>query len=168
MRSSRRLRRFVDVRAGRLARRLVFVAVLASAPCARAFESTVDAPCKENPALVGPCFEVHGRVSAGCGTPGIRLWPVGTRRMLGVSDEGENLPQCVSDHLTSYTVVFGDFLVCPLSPDRPGVMRAACIESASNVVVQQHGVRGHELPPVIPKVRSCRLGKAAPARAVDR
>ena len=30
--------------------------------------------------------------------------------------------------------VFGDFEVCPLEPEKEGVMQAACIESAKNIV----------------------------------
>jgi hypothetical protein len=139
-------------------RHLIPVLVFGVAASAHGFQSTVDASCKGNRAVVGACFKVHGRVSAGNGTPGIRLWPVGTRRLLGVSDEGENLPQCVSAHLTTYTVVFGDFLVCPLAPDRPGVMRRACIESASHLVVHEYGSRDRKPAPIVPKIRSCRLG----------
>ena len=138
---------------------LAVVALLLGTPLSVAgFQSLVDSPCKGRPAVVGSCFSVHGRVSAGNGTPAIRLWPVGSHRLLGVSDEGENLPQCVSAHLSDTTVVFGDFLVCPFAPDRPGVMRPACIESASNLVVQEYR-RDREPAITIPKVRSCRLGE---------
>ena len=30
--------------------------------------------------------------------------------------------------------IFADFEICPLEPERPGVMQAACIESAKNIV----------------------------------
>jgi hypothetical protein len=30
----------------------------------------------------------------------------------------------------------GDFEVCPLEPERPGWMQAACIESAKNIFIQ--------------------------------
>lgn len=138
---------------------LTAIVLLLGAPLSAAgFESPVDSPCKGHPAVVGPCFTVHGRVSAGNGTPAIRLWPVGSHRLLGVSDEGENLPQCVSAHLSDATVVFGDFLICPFAPDRPGVMRSACIESVSNLVVQEYR-RDREPEVTIPKVRGCRLGE---------
>lgn len=44
----------------------------------------------------GRCFVVHGRLAIGNGTPSVRIWPVGTKRILGVNDaqndpEGEEL-----------------------------------------------------------------------------
>ena len=33
--------------------------------------------------------------------------------------------------------IFADFEVCPLAQERPGVMQAACIESAKNIVVER-------------------------------
>ena len=152
-------RKWTDMRVCEPKAYLISIVLLLAAPLLVAgFESPVDPPCRGHPAVVGPCFTVHGRVSAGNGTPAIRLWPVGSHRLLGVSDEGENLPQCVSAHLAENIVVFGDFLVCPFAPDRPGVMRSACIESASHLVVQEYR-RDQEPAVAIPKVRACRLGE---------
>jgi len=33
--------------------------------------------------------------------------------------------------------IFADFEVCPLEPERPGAMQAACIESAKSIVVEK-------------------------------
>jgi hypothetical protein len=33
--------------------------------------------------------------------------------------------------------IFADFEVCPLEPERPHAMQAACIESAKNIVVEK-------------------------------
>jgi len=33
--------------------------------------------------------------------------------------------------------VYADFEVCPLEPEKPGAMQAACIESAKNIVVEK-------------------------------
>jgi hypothetical protein len=34
-------------------------------------------------------------------------------------------------------IAFADFEVCPLEPEVPGAMQAACIESAKNIVVKR-------------------------------
>ncbi len=63
-------------------------------------------PCKEHPALVGPCFTVHGRLATWNGNPTFRISRLGTNRILGVSDqrffrEGyENLPTDSSPPMT--------------------------------------------------------------------
>jgi hypothetical protein len=33
--------------------------------------------------------------------------------------------------------IYADFEVCPLEPEKPGVMQAACIESAKNIFVEK-------------------------------
>jgi len=33
--------------------------------------------------------------------------------------------------------IFANFEVCPLEPEKPGAMQAACIESAKNIVVEK-------------------------------
>src|SRR5499427_6788103 len=42
--------------------------------------------CRARTDLVGKCFPVHGRLSVYNGTPSIRLWPIGSKRLLGVID----------------------------------------------------------------------------------
>ena len=96
--------------------------------------------CKTNPSLSGPCFKVHGRLTSYNGTPGLRLWPIGSKRLLGVigADEDESLlphPIKYAD-LVDGTSVYGDFEVCPFEDEKPGVMRPVCIESVSNFVVK--------------------------------
>ncbi len=67
------------------------------------------------------------------------LWPVGTKRMLGVTsgprlddaDDPIRPPNLKFDH--SYKPIYGDFEVCPLTPERKGEMQSVCIESASKL-----------------------------------
>jgi hypothetical protein len=33
--------------------------------------------------------------------------------------------------------IYADFEVCPLEPEKPGVMQAACIESAKDIDIEQ-------------------------------
>ncbi len=42
--------------------------------------------CKSDPDIVGVCFTVHGRLSAWNGAPTMRIWRIGTKRILGVHD----------------------------------------------------------------------------------
>lgn len=101
-------------------------------------------PCRAQPALVGRCFRVRGRLSLYNGTPTIRLWRAGTRRMLGVSSsyaqEGySSIPPELEKRLDWETEVWGDFLVCPFTRQRPKEMQMICIEEARDVVVRKRG-----------------------------
>ncbi len=98
--------------------------------------------CKGNPKIVGACYSVHGRLSQGADTIRLRLWPVGSKRMLGVTggptlDDAEapiwpqNLKFTSGDE-----DIYGDFEVCPFTQERKGAMQFVCIESASHVVTK--------------------------------
>lgn len=96
-------------------------------------------PCREQPALVGRCFAVRGRLSLYNGAPTIRLWRAGTKRVLGVSAsyarEGYlSVPEELEARLTWETELWGEYLVCPFTRRRPGEMQMVCIEGAKNVV----------------------------------
>ena len=101
--------------------------------------------CREHPQLIGKCFRVHGRLSTYNGNPAVRLWRVGTRRVLGVSDqrfslpEYRNLPEGLTNQLNGENEIIGDFLVCPFTPAKPREMQLVCIESAKNFVVKKRG-----------------------------
>lgn len=80
---------------------------------------------------------------------------MGTRRLLGVPDgpEGDelaSLPANVRDALGSdpfQTRVFADFLVCPLTPDRPGWMRMVQVRSARITAVSNLPASAEGAPP---------------------
>jgi hypothetical protein len=90
----------------------------------------------------GDCFWVEGRLTVGNGTPQVRIWPKGTRRLLGVvtgawSAEGEDLlPPNVESFLSTGRTdrVWGHFRVCPLEADRPGRMRSVRVVQARRLV----------------------------------
>jgi hypothetical protein len=93
-------------------------------------------------AQAADCFQVRGRLAIWNGAPAVRIWPVGTRRMLGVHTqagerEGEGLmPAAVAKLIEAtpdQTVVYGNYLVCPLTPDRPGHMRIVYIAAATRL-----------------------------------
>ena len=104
---------------------------------------TKDKSCRAHPQLSGRCFTVRGRLSTYNGAPALRIWRVGTRRMLGVSEQRfsvagyRNVPPEIESQLDQDVAIFGDFLVCPFTPSRPGEMQLVCIESGKNLVVRK-------------------------------
>jgi len=94
--------------------------------------------CADNPNLVGSCFQVHGRIFAANGAPGLRVWPVGTKRILGVAGESEGFPNCLLPHIGFSKRVYADLIACPFTADKPARMRMVCIESAWNMVVEDY------------------------------
>jgi hypothetical protein len=125
--------------------RLVSIFVLMGLACiadVRAEQEPCVKSCREHPMLSGPCFRIKGRMSLYNGTPTFRIWPIGTKRILGVSegrfrlDGYENLPKDLKNQMSWDNEMFGDLLVCPFTNDRPGVMRLICVESAENVSIK--------------------------------
>jgi hypothetical protein len=99
--------------------------------------------CKGNPKVVAACYSVHGRLSQGADTVGLWLWPVGTKRFLGVT-AGPSLDDADDPIWPSnlrfdadVEAIYGDFEVCPFTPERKGAMQLVCIESATRVVVKR-------------------------------
>lgn len=98
-------------------------------------------PCHEHAKLNGPCYTVRGRMSYWNGNPTVRIWVVGTKRIIGVSESHENpaycsLPDEILEKLSWETDLFADFVVCPYTRDEPGIMRLVCVDSAKNMVVR--------------------------------
>ena len=73
----------------------------------------------------------------------MRIWKVGTSRILGVSEqrfavEGyRNVPEEISEKIDQDKVLIGDFLVCPFTRPRKNEMQLVCIEKVSNLVVRK-------------------------------
>ena len=102
-----------------------------------------DKSCREHPQLVGSCFKIHGRLSVYNGAPALRIWKIGTRRIIGVSDQRfaiagyRNVPEEVQAKIDQDKVLFGDYLVCPFTRPRNNEMQLVCIEKATNLVVKK-------------------------------
>jgi len=104
--------------------------------------------CRSRPDVVGKCFNVHGRLSVYNGTPSIRLWPIGTKRLLGIIDPNDAsnapgeaiLPVDIKSKLDWNKNVFGDFTVCPLTPAQLGRMQTVCIASGKNLIVRERNL----------------------------
>src|SRR5271165_4119311 len=80
--------------------------------------------CKSNPHVIAACYTVHGRLKLGADTVRLWLWPVGTKRFLGVTG-GPVLDDAIAPiypaniRFDSNTeAIFGDFEVCPFTPER--------------------------------------------------
>ena len=77
------------------------------------------------------------------GAPALRIWRVGTRRVLGVSEQKfsvagyRNIPKEIEEQINQDVEIFGDFLVCPFTRSRPGEMQLVCIDEARNLVVRK-------------------------------
>ena len=102
--------------------------------CSIALGATPEPECScanSNP-VVGPAFTVRGRLSCWNGAPTLRIWIVGTNRILGVRGTSK-VPDNVEPGNFD-TEVWGDFVVYPLTKERPGVMQFVCIETGSNLV----------------------------------
>ena len=103
-----------------------------------------DKPCSANPMITGSSFVVHGRLSRYNGSPTLRIWIIGTHRLLGVSGgrfykKGyRNLPQAMEEKLDWDNALYGDFLIFPFTKSQAKVMQLVCIESVKNLVVQKH------------------------------
>jgi hypothetical protein len=99
--------------------------------------------CARQPALVGPCFTVHGRLSLYNGSPSARIWQIGSNRILGVTESRCVEPECpqMPDELRKMLNweegIFADFLVCPFTESKPEHMQFVCIESARNLHVRK-------------------------------
>jgi len=52
-------------------------------------------------------------------------------------DNTDTLPRNVDAALSPDTDLFGDFVVCPFTPDTPGEMRMVCVDSAKNLKVRE-------------------------------
>lgn len=125
-------------------RAFALAATMGSAPPAIAAESLND--CAVSSLLAGPCTTFHGRLTLCTGIPNARIWVIGTKRILGVTDTNGNpagealLPAWIDDKLTSVPpcsrAAFGDFTVCPLTADRAGAMQKVCVVEAARIRFQ--------------------------------
>lgn len=121
-------------------------------------------PCK-TPGNALLCYWIYGRLGVYNGNPSERIWKIGTRRILGVfngplhfpprENDGFENPELPTNLETAYDaayrrwkqskedvpydfpLIFGDFEVCPLEPEKKGEMQAVCIESAKNILAQK-------------------------------
>lgn len=130
------------------------VVVVCVAAMASAIAADDSFKCKARNDLVGSCWKVHGRLRVGNGNPATRIWPIGTKRLLGVQDEdfGNDEESAEPAEIRKYgftAQIFADFIVCPLTKEKPGEMQIVCISGAKNIHVEKWLDRNlNEIKPV--------------------
>jgi hypothetical protein len=86
-----------------------------------------------------PCFKHHGRLMGGLNGITTRLWLTGTNRVLAV-DGGVDLPGDANKYFDpttpDFSVIYGDFEICPVEPDVPGAARRVEVTGVEKLVVQ--------------------------------
>jgi hypothetical protein len=102
-----------------------------------------------SPAQAGEsgCRTVYGRMSLANGNPSVRIWVVGTDRVLGVVQQDESfgdLPENIrhvwaahGDDAMWSSYLFGDFNVCPVTKSKPGRMQFVSVKQATSLRVRQ-------------------------------
>jgi hypothetical protein len=90
------------------------------------------------------CQWVDGRLSAYNGTPTFRIWPKGTKRLLGIigrsgAPEGDDLlPAKVWKLKPSFSRdLWGSFRVCPQSPEHAGWMSLVVVTKARGIIAKK-------------------------------
>jgi hypothetical protein len=101
-------------------------------------DASISATASTTSAYVGECFTFHGRAQFYNGNPSLRIWKIGTKSIVGISDHRCNSqPDNLSKVLKHWgDIVYGDFTVCPLSKFKKGEMQFACIQSVRITAVE--------------------------------
>jgi len=93
--------------------------------------------CVHHESRVAECRDIRARVTYANGNPSVRIWPIGTTRILGVRDADPKLmPEELSSRLSWDHAVYSNLRVCPLTKDRPGHMQIVCVASARSISVR--------------------------------
>lgn len=99
--------------------------------------ASVTLACEEAPVSGGKCFTLRGRVSLYNGTPSMRIWPIGSERLLGVvPSEDEDVPANIKGVVTFDQSAIADLEVCPVTKAKRGEMQMVCVRSARDIKVQ--------------------------------
>ena len=97
--------------------------------------------CEDKNRFVGPCFLVEGKLFVSNGTPSIRIVPKGSKRQLGVVNDGDSedrtLPTEVAKLATTEVHIHGHFEVCPLTQSKPKQMQMVCLISGKNLIARE-------------------------------
>jgi len=95
--------------------------------------------CKNNPAVIGKCFNVRGRIAVYNGSPVVRILLDNSKNVLGVlPSEHEIMPTSLKKLVNPDQDVFANMTVCPFSKFKPGNMQFVCIEDAKNIRSNYH------------------------------
>jgi hypothetical protein len=101
------------------------------------------------PARAGQCGWVHGRFSVANGSSIQRIWVIGTRRIIALSDYDKSVPpeirayeRIASEKENWGQDLYGDFHVCALEPSRPGWMQHVRMLRTRNLIFKGKPFRG--------------------------
>jgi hypothetical protein len=109
----------------------------------RSSAGSFDKSCREHPQLISRCFTIRGRLAVYNGAPALRIWKIGTKRMLGVSEQRfaiagfRNIPEEVQAKIDQNKFLYGDFVVCPFTAPRSNEMQLVCIEKVTNIRIKE-------------------------------
>ena len=110
---------------------------------AAALAATAPAPAPANapPQRAGQCRWVHGRYAVYNGSGIRRIWVIGTRRIIALYDDDENIPPEIDIYHRSFDIrrgldeaLFGDFYVCAREDSRPGWMQHVRLLRTRNLI----------------------------------
>ena len=83
------------------------------------------------------------------GSPSMRIWVIGTHRVLGVVQQDEtfeDLPANIRHLWASHgddamwaSYIFGDFRVCPLTKSKPGWMQFVSVKGGDHLRIRHIG-----------------------------
>ena len=89
---------------------------------------------------VEACFKHHGRLSSQNGIA-LRIWLIGTTRMVALENDAQDLPPVVRKYLDmtspDHSYIYGDYTICPVEPDVPGRLRRVCVTGGEKLVAQR-------------------------------
>jgi hypothetical protein len=92
------------------------------------------------PERAGQCRWVHGRYAVYNGSGVRRIWLIGTRRIIALHDDDEDVPPAIDrytgegDHGTPGAGLYGDFYVCAREQSRPGRMQHVRLRRTRNLI----------------------------------
>jgi len=121
---------------------LIVVSTMTGLLLTQASSTSALKDCREHPELVGSCFDVNGRLSVYNGAPSFRIWRIGTKRMLGISEqrfarEGfRKVPDEVEQAIKPDVELFGIYTVCPFTRLKQGEMQLVCVDKVRNLVIK--------------------------------
>jgi hypothetical protein len=96
--------------------------------------------------LLTSCRVVHGQMFLTNGTPSVRIAVIGTRRILGVTQQDQTIDQLpvpsallqrlIKPKANEDLAIYGDFNVCAVTKSVPGVMQMVTVKNALHLVVK--------------------------------
>ena len=122
--------------------KLVLVCALAgvtSPLCAQGGLILASQVCASSDSIfVGPCRSFRARLVPGADNIIIRIWPVGSTRLLGYADGALKcrLPPMLELLMNEGKTVYADINVRPVTPSQPGHMQFACIAATDHMKVK--------------------------------